>query len=271
MQEAKIKKLIEHLDWSSFVEFGLIVAGAIAVIKISSWLLPKAADPLPGRLRLRILSLVPVVRLTTIILSIVLIVPIFVPPTPENLIAMLGASGIAIGFALKDYVSSLLAGIVTLIEQPYKPGDWIKIGDHYGEVISIGLRSVTLVTPDDNAVIVPHMKIWTEPLINSNTGHPELQCVADIFVHPKHDGAAVRLLLKNVGLTSPYVQLQKPIVVVAAEKPWGTHYRLKAYPVDARDQFLFSTDMTLRAKEALIAKGIEFAAQPIASVQATSI
>lgn len=259
MEASTLKKIIGHLDASAFVEAGLIVVFAVIVIRASAWLLPKLSERLPGRMRLRVLSLVPVIRLATIVLSVVLIVPVFVPPTPENLIAMLGASGIAIGFALKDYVSSLIAGIVMLFEQPYRPGDWISIDGHYGEVKAIGLRTVTLVTPDDNAVIVPHLKSWSAPLINANAGHPELQCVADVYLRPEHDGALVRNLLRDVGLTSPYVQLAKPVAVIAAEKPWGTHYRLKAYPVDARDQFLFSTDMTLRAKAALLARGIAFA------------
>jgi hypothetical protein len=43
------------------------------------------------------------------------------------------------------------------------------------------------------------------------------------------------------------------------EKPWGTHYRLKAYPVEPRDQFQFITDLTVRGKAALLALGAAFA------------
>lgn len=50
--------------------------------------------------------------------------------------------------------------------------------------------------------------------------------------------------------------------VVAAEKPWGTHYRLKAYPIDPVEQFNFKTDLTLRGKSALTAMGVAFAVVP---------
>jgi hypothetical protein len=43
------------------------------------------------------------------------------------------------------------------------------------------------------------------------------------------------------------------------EKPWGTHYRLKSYVRDSREQFLFVTDLTVRGKEALRSLGIRFA------------
>jgi hypothetical protein len=46
--------------------------------------------------------------------------------------------------------------------------------------------------------------------------------------------------------------------VVAREKPWGTQYWLKAYPVDPRDQFRFITDLTVRGKAALSELGLEF-------------
>ena len=82
-------------------------------------------------------------------------------------------------------------------------------------------------------------------------------CVADFYLHPDHDGQVVQQKLHEVALASPYVHLHKPIVVVAAEEPWGTHYRLKAYPIDGRDQFLFVTDLTLRGKAMLRRLGVK--------------
>lgn len=49
----------------------------------------------------------------------------------------------------KDYVSSLLAGIVTPCEMPYRLGDWITVEGVDGEVKSIGMRALEIVTPDD--------------------------------------------------------------------------------------------------------------------------
>gem|GEM_PF-2373080 len=56
-------------------------------------------------------------------------------------------------------------------------------------------------------------------------------------------------------MTSAYLQLLKPVVILASEGPWATEYRIKAYPVDPRDQFRFTTDLTLRGKQALMALG----------------
>jgi small conductance mechanosensitive channel len=87
-----------------------------------------------------------VLRFLIIILAVVMIIPRIIEPTFENLVAVLGALGLALGFAFKDYVSSLIAGVVTLYEIPYRVGDWIEIDGAYGEVKSINMRTVEIVT-----------------------------------------------------------------------------------------------------------------------------
>jgi len=47
--------------------------------------------------------------------------------------------------------------------------------------------------------------------------------------------------------------------VIVVEKPWGTHYRLKAYVKESREQFPFLTDLTIQGKEAIRSLGIRFA------------
>jgi len=72
----------------------------------------------------------------------------------------------------------------------------------------------------------------------------------------------VRTALRDVALTSAYLRFEKPIVVVAEEQPWGTHYRIRAYPMDPRQQFVFITDLTVRSKAVLSAAGIRPALLP---------
>jgi small conductance mechanosensitive channel len=264
METNKVAKLWNDFDFWIVLEIFLIAVGAwLLVVGIKSfirWLAEKA----PGRYRLYILPSVPLLRLLVLLLAIGLIFPLVIRPTAENILLILGSAGIAIGFAFKDYVSSLIAGVVIIYDRPYRTGDWVKIDEAYGEVKQVGLRAVRLVTPDDTVVVIPNLKIWTSNIYNSNDGQRDLQCVADFYLEPKHDAALVRQKLTDVALTSPYLNLQRTVVVVVAEKPWGTHYRLKAYPMEARDQFQFTSDLTVRAKAALSKLGIEPACAPLA-------
>ena len=55
--------------------------------------------------------------------------------------------------------------------------------------------------------------------------------------------------------------------MIVLEKPWGTHYRLKAYVQESREQFLFLTDLTVRGKQAIRSLGIRFAQAPFAETK----
>lgn len=247
----KAARIFLDLKDIGFINIFLILLGTWAIIALIRRIFPLLADRSPNRFRLYVLGAVPILRLVLLALAIALVVPLIINPTVENLFVIFGAAGVAIGFAFKDYISSLIAGIVAVTERPYRPGDWIKIDDAYGEVTSVGLRSIRIVTPDDTVVTIPHLKLWDTNIYNSNDAAPTLLCVADFYLDPQHDAALVRRTLRDVALTSAYLQLERPITVIVAEKPWATHYRLKAYPIDARDQFQFISDLTVRGKEAL--------------------
>lgn len=226
---------------------------AVTVVQYSAqWLTRR----LPSRYRFYILPWVPVIRLLIIILAVVEIVPLVIKPTTSNLIALFGAAGVAIGFAFKDYVNSLIAGIVVLYEQPYRIGDWVKIGPDYGEVRALGIRAVELVTPDDTVVTVSHTRIWDSAIHNSNAGHRDMQCIAEFHVPPLPQGEAIRRKLLDVALTSVYLHAGRPVVAVAFQQPWGTRYLIRAYPVECREQFAFATDLTLRGNAALLKMGV---------------
>jgi small-conductance mechanosensitive channel len=250
--------IFNSLDASVFWELGWIILSAFALILIIRRFLPWFASHLSGKRRLFVLSIAPYVRLFVVFSALIMAIPLLIEPSLQNMVAILGSLGLAVGFALKDYASGLIAGIVAISEFNYRNGDWVQMGEVYGEVRHIGLRTVEIVTPDDNRVLVPHNHLWTEAVFNANNGDARLQCSADFYLHPLHDAEKVRDVLEKVALTSPYLYFDKPVAVVARELPRYTHYRLKAYPVDARQQFRFTTDLTIRGKAALLDLGVSF-------------
>jgi small-conductance mechanosensitive channel len=267
--EAEVAQIFRTPDTGMLLEIAAIVAIAALLVVFTHRLLAWIGNRLHGKRRLRLLALVPALRLLITVSAFVAIVPVVITPSMQNMVALLGAIGLALGFGLKDYASSLIAGVVVVGEMPYRNGDWIQVGTVYGEVRNVGMRTVRIVTPDDTLVTVPHAKLWTEAILNANDGSPRLQCVADFYLHPQHDGVLVQQLLADVALTSAYLHFDEPVAVVAQERPWGTHYRLKAYPIDARQQFRFVTDLTLRAKAALLRAGVTFAASTPAVASAS--
>lgn len=228
------------------------------------WLLRNAAESAPLRLRLPILRVIPILRLSIGVGTIVAIVPIIVEPSFQNIVAIVASVGLALAFVFKDYASSLVAGLVTTLEGPYQPGDWIELDGTYGEVKLIGVRAVHIVTAYDNEVIIPHSWLWSKKISNATSGGHSVLCVADFYLHPDHDAQVANQRLADMARASSYLMPGTEVSVVVREKPWGTHYKLKAYVKESREQFEFVTDLTIRGKEALRARGVRFAQAPYA-------
>ncbi len=233
----------------------LIVLGTWLAVYLARKLLPYLARRGPSQFRLYFLGTEPILRLFFFLAAILWVVPIIFNITVQNFLVIAGAASVAIGFALKDYVSSLIAGIVAIFERPYRLGDWVEIDGDYGEVRTVGLRAIQLQTPADNIISVPHARIWTENISNSNDGTRTLRCIADVYLAPEHDAARMRSALQDVAFTSAYLSYEKPVVVMLQETLWSTHYQLKAYPFDLRDQFSFISDLTVRGKLAVAEAG----------------
>jgi len=79
------------------------------------------------------------------------------------IIAGLGLGGFALGFALRDALSNLLAGVLTIIYQPFKEGDTISVSGCEGTVTEINLRYTVLESETDH-YMVPNSLIFTKPL-----------------------------------------------------------------------------------------------------------
>jgi small conductance mechanosensitive channel len=270
LENRDLAHVFKALDMWALLEVALIIGVTAGLIIASQKVLPWIGNRLHGQYRFYVLASIPLLRLLIIAVAFVLIVPILIEPSVQNMVAVLGAASLAVGFALKDYVSSLIAGVVSVFEMPYRPGDWIEVDGIYGEVKHVGMRTVKIVTADDTMVNIPHLKLWNQPIYNANNGGVSLQCVAHFYLHPDHDAGQVSQLLQDVAMTSPYLQFDKPVAVIAHERPWGTHYRLRAYPVDPRQQFRFLSDLTVRGKRALQGLGIRWSEAPV-SVNEKSI
>ena len=255
--QEKAAQLINDLQDISFTKIGLIIAGTWIAIVLAHRVLPYLAEKGPSQLRLYLLGAVPVIRLALLVVAILWLIPIIFNITFQNFLVISGAASVAIGFAFKDYVSSIIAGIVAIFERPYQPGDWVEIGGDYGEVRAVGMRSIEVRTPSDDIVYIPHDKIWQNNISNSNDGARTLMCVTSFYLQPQHDAGVVRAALRDVALTSAYLDYHRPVIVTLAQTEWGTHYKVKAYPFDMRDQFSFISDVTVRGKLAIADCGAE--------------
>lgn len=82
------------------------------------------------------------------------------------LVAGLGIAGLAVGFAAKDSLENFISGITIMLDRPFKVGDWVTVGEHYGQVSEITLRSTRLTTLNRQVVVFPSLDMVTQPVVN---------------------------------------------------------------------------------------------------------
>jgi small-conductance mechanosensitive channel len=233
----------------------LIAYGSLSLVQgLTNWISEKVAR----RFRLLIKQALPFLKALILLIAISYLIQLFVNLSQANFFALTGTLAVALGFAFKDYVSSIIAGVVALFEAPYRVGDRVRIEDDYGEVVSYGLRGIRLQTPDDNTVSIPHSKTWTQAISNANSGSLEAQVATDFYFDHRADAEQILRILYQAAYSSKYTQLKLPIRVVMTEHLWGTQFKLRAYPMDARDEFVYRTDLIRRAKQEFARQGCPY-------------
>lgn len=245
-----IPDFFKDFSWKKF--FIALIALTVAYVFLffarsaSNWF----SEKVPLRFRPAAKQSVPFLQAMVLGAATVYVLSLFIKLSPDKVIALTGTVAVALGFAFKDYASSLIAGVVALFETPYRLGDRVEIEDDYGEVVHYGLRGIRLRTADDNIIFIPHNKIWNEPISNANNGDLEAQVTTDFYLAHGVDTELVIKILLRAAYTSKYTQLTLPVLVVIEEELRGTKFKLKAYPMDARDELIYKTDLTRRVKKA---------------------
>ena len=82
------------------------------------------------------------------------------------LIAGLGVAGFVIGFAFQDSLGNLAAGLMILLNQPFRVGDYVDAGGESGTVTELSFMATTLTTPDNKEIVIPNRTVWGSAVTN---------------------------------------------------------------------------------------------------------
>lgn len=82
------------------------------------------------------------------------------------LIAGMGVTGFILGFAFKESLGNLAAGMMIAINMPFRVGDYVTVGSVSGTVRDLNMMAATLFTSDNIKVVVPNNVIWGSPITN---------------------------------------------------------------------------------------------------------
>lgn len=154
------------------IDHGLSVFGAV-IILIIGWVLAGWAKKkvLQRTAKAKKIddTLVPVLGQTTkvliLIVTVLAVLGQFGVET-TSIVAVLGASALAIGLALQGTLSNIAAGVMLLILRPFKIGDAVSIGGTLGIVDAIGLFTTEMHSFDNIGISMPNSKVWGQEIQN---------------------------------------------------------------------------------------------------------
>ena len=169
----------------------------------------------------------------------------------DQILALIGGTlAVSVGFALKDLAASFIAGITVMIDRPFQVGDRVTFEGNYGDIITIGLRSVRMRTLNDDIITIPNNKFLNEVTTSGNYGALDMQVVIPFYVGMDEDITLARDLIQEAASSSRYIHLPKPVTVLVKQTITDNYLAIqltcKAYVVDTAYEKLFETDITLR-------------------------
>jgi len=175
------------------------------------------------------------------------------------LLALVGAAGFIIAFAMQDSLSNFANGLMILFFRPFDMGDVVDAGGVSGKVSSMNLVSTTIRTFDNKIMVVPNSKIWSDVITNA-TGVTERRIDMEFGIAYDADTKLAQEILEDIVSSHPKVlEKPEPLVRVFALADSSVNFicRPWARPADYWDVYWDVTrDVKFRFDEAGI--GIPF-------------
>ncbi|MDH3879810.1 MAG: mechanosensitive ion channel family protein, partial [Desulfobacterales bacterium] len=171
------------------------------------------------------------------------------------LLAAIGAAGFIIGFALQGTLSNFAAGIMILIYRPYDVGDFVDIGGTFGTVDAMTIVSTTLMTLDNQKVVVPNNMIWGDKITNV-TGSDQRRVDMVFGIGYSDDIAKAQKILEDI-LQKHEAILEDPEPVVKVHELADSSVNFAVRPwVKTEDYWDVYWDVTRTVKERFDAEGV---------------
>ena len=211
-----------HIWWNNAVKALPNVAAAL-IFLFAAWWVAKGLSVLVRKVahrrhRLDLGSILASIVFAAVMVVALLVSAAIVFPSvkPGDVLATLGVGSVAVGFAFKDILQNLFAGILLLINRPFRRGDQIVVKDFEGTVEHVQSRATLIKTYDGRRVIIPNADIYTSP-VTVNTAFKTRRSQFDIGIGYGDDPAdACRLFTEALAKVDGVEADPAPEVL-----PWG--------------------------------------------------
>lgn len=173
-----------------------------------------------------------------------------------SFVALLGAAGFAIGFALQGSLANFAAGVLILILRPYRLGDFVSAAGQKGTVKDIQLFNTVLATPDNIKVLVPNGKIFGDTIANYSVFDTRRLDLTVGIGYGSSIQKAQEILLRLASDDHRTLADPEPQTVVSELADSCVNLLLRVW-VNRSNFWSLKCDLTHRIKEAFDSEGIE--------------
>ena len=171
------------------------------------------------------------------------------------LLAVVGAAGFIIAFAMQDSLSNFASGLMILFFRPFDIDDLVDAGGVSGKVSSMNLVSTTIRTLDNKLMLVPNSKIWSDVITNA-TGVTERRVDLEFSIGYDDDIEQAQQVLEEIVLSHPKVLKDPaPMIKMSALADSSVNFICRPWvnPIDYWDVYW---DITKEVKKRFDAAGI---------------
>ena len=171
------------------------------------------------------------------------------------LVALIGAAGFVIAFALQNTLSNFASGLMIMFYKPFDIGDFVESASVTGTVQSMTLVTTNMLTPDNKLLVVPNNELWGKVITNV-TGSAERRVDLVFGIGYGDDIALAERVLSELVAAHPLV-LKRPEPVIRVAELGESSVNLICRPwVKTADYWPVYWELTRAVKERFDAEGI---------------
>jgi len=172
------------------------------------------------------------------------------------LFASAGFLGIVVGFAAKEAVGNIIAGIFIVLFDPFRVGDNIKTQSHYGTVEDITLRQTVVNTPSNERVIIPNNSILNDYIINYSIVDETSRYAVEFGVAYREDIDEARQIILEEADKHELTGIEESQVIVKNLADSAVILELRVWAQDRGDAWTAGTDIRESVKKRFDEEGI---------------
>ncbi len=178
----------------------------------------------------------------------------------SSLAFMAGALGIGIGFGLQNVVNNFVSGIILLFDTSIQVGDMVQIGDDWGTVNRINIRTTIIQTFDNASLIIPNSEMISSKVTNWSFKDPKVRRQVDVGVAYGSDVQKVHAILLQIVNDMPEIMNDPaPRVDFTDFADSALIFRIRFWITSPEFWLAAPTELRFRIDEEFKKNGIEIA------------